>query len=214
MSLSIKTLPLGQLNTNCYLIWDEETHEALIIDPADNGTFISEQILELKLKPTHIILTHAHFDHILGLLEVKLNFDTPILMHQADQFLLESLPQRAKHWLQIDVPPAPPVDQFIKEGDTISFSGVNDAASETLFKVVETPGHTPGSIALYNHEIILTGDTLFKDSIGRYDFSYSNYKDLKNSLNKLFELPEQLVVYPGHGKQTTLKAEKNNLKNY
>ncbi|MEN8253315.1 MAG: MBL fold metallo-hydrolase [Patescibacteria group bacterium] len=199
--LNIETLSLGELNTNCYLVWDSETQEAMIIDPADEGSFISEKILELKLKPKYIVLTHAHFDHILGLLEVKLNFDIPILMHEADNFLLESLPERAQHWLKRNTLPAPAAEQFINEPDQIAFGNFE-------FKILNTPGHTPGSICIYNQEIIFSGDTLFKNAIGRTDLSYSNPQAMRNSLQKIFELNKNLVIYPGHGEPTTIQTEK------
>lgn len=199
-TLGIQSLVLGQLDTNCYLVWNKQTLEAIIIDPADDGTAISDQILELQLKPKYIVLTHGHFDHCLGLLEVKLNFGVPILMHQADQFLLDSLPQRAKHWIHQIVPPAPPVDQYLDEGDVIKLG-------KSTFRVLHTPGHTPGSISLLTDNLVFSGDTLFKGSIGRYDFNYSSYKDLQHSLKRLLELPPDMEVYSGHGEMTVIKNE-------
>lgn len=199
-NLNIEMLTLGELQTNCYLVWDDKTQEAIIIDPADEGNLISERILELELKPKYIILTHAHFDHILGLLEVKLNFDVPILMHEADKFLLESLPNRAQHWLKRKTLPAPTADKFIKQSDQIIFG-------EQKFKILETPGHTPGSICIYNQDIIFSGDTLFKNAIGRTDLSYSSPSDMQNSLQKISKLDKKLVVYPGHGEPTAIREE-------
>ncbi len=200
--LDIQTLVLGQLDTNCYLVTDHTLGETMVIDPADDGTVITDQILQSQLQLKYIVLTHGHFDHCLGLLEVKLNFGVPILMHQADQFLLDSLPQRASHWIHQSVPPAPPVDKYLVEGNTFTLGN-------TQFTVLHTPGHTPGSISLLSDDLIFTGDTLFKDSIGRYDFSYSSYKDLQHSLKRLLELPPGLVVYPGHGERTEIKEEIN-----
>jgi hydroxyacylglutathione hydrolase len=192
--MQIETLSLGQLDTNCYIAWCETTRAAIIIDPADEGSFISQKILELELTPTAIVLTHGHFDHVLGLLELKLNFSTaPIIMHQADLFLLESLQQRAQHWLKMAVDPAPPPDKFIKEDEKIKFG------QETL-TVLYTPGHTPGSICLYDDEVTFTGDTLFADGVvGRTDLSYSNKKQIKNSLQKIRVLTKNRTSYPGHG---------------
>lgn len=192
--MQIETFSLGQLDTNCYLVWCEKTHEAIVIDPADEGGFISEKILELDLKPITIVLTHGHFDHILGLLELKLNFaKTPILMHQDDLFLLKSVQKRAKHWLKMKVDPAPPPDKFITDGDEIKFG-------QKILKVMHTPGHTPGSICLYNDKIMFTGDTLFADGIiGRTDFSYSDPKKMQQSLQKIKKLSGSRKMYPGHG---------------
>lgn len=192
--MQIKTLKLGQLDTNCYLAWCEKTDEAIIIDPADEGGFISEKILELNLKPVAIVLTHGHFDHILGLLELKLNFpQAQIIMHQDDSFLVESVQKRAQHWLKMQVNPAPKTDRFIIDGDKIKFG-------QKVLTVLHTPGHTPGSICLYDDQIMFTGDTLFRDGIiGRTDLSYSSPKKMYQSLKKIRELPGSRQMYAGHG---------------
>ena len=192
--MQIETLKLGQLDTNCYLAWCEKNDEAIIIDPADEGGFISEKILELNLKPVAIILTHGHFDHILGLLELKLNFPkTPIMAHEADLFLIESVQKRAQHWLKMQVNPAPKVDKLLKEGNQIKFG-------QEVLTVLHTPGHTPGSICLYSDLVMFTGDTLFKDgAIGRTDLSYSSPKKIQQSLKKIKDLPGSQQMYSGHG---------------
>jgi len=192
--MQIETLKLGQLDTNCYLAWCEKNDEAIIIDPADEGGFISEKILELNLKPVAIILTHGHFDHILGLLELKLNFpETPIMVHEADLFLIESVQKRAQHWLKMQVNPAPKIDKLLKEGDQIKFG-------QEALTVLHTPGHTPGSICLYSDLIMFTGDTLFRDgAIGRTDLSYSSPKKIQLSLKKIKKLPGSRQMYSGHG---------------
>ena len=187
--MQIETFKLGQLDTNCYLAWCEKTREAIVIDPADEGGFISEEILRLDLKPVAIVLTHGHFDHILGLLELKLNFPVPIMVHEADLFLVESVQQRLK--MQVD--PAPKPDKLLKEGDKIKFG-------EEKLTVLHTPGHTPGSICLYNDEMMFTGDTLFADGlIGRTDLSYSSPRKMQQSLVKIKELPGSRQMYAGHG---------------
>lgn len=191
--MQIETFKLGQLDTNCYLVWCEETQEAIVIDPADEGGFISEEILRLSLKPVAIVLTHGHFDHILGLLELKLNFQVPIMVHEADLFLVESVQQRAQHWLKTQVDPAPKPDKLLKEGDKVRFG-------KEVLSVIHTPGHTPGGICLYNNEVMFTGDTLFRDGvIGRTDLSYSSPKKMRQSLIKIKELPGSRQMYAGHG---------------
>ncbi len=194
MALEIKQLTLGELSTNCYLAWDDTTREAIIIDPADEGGFITEQILGLQLSPTAIVLTHGHFDHVLGVLELKLNFNIPVVMHEQDVFLLERAQSSALHWLGREVDPVPPPDQFLRHGEVITFGNVE-------LKVIETPGHTPGSVSLYNDEVVFTGDTLFADGVGRTDFKYSDSQELQRSLKKIQQLPDQKkrTAYAGHG---------------
>ena len=214
------------MGTNCYLV--SSVADCLIIDPGDEADFITQTILENKLKPIAIVLTHGHFDHVLGCLELKLNFDIPIMLHKKDKKLYTSANQSAKHWQKTPKGPfqgktlkVPPVDQFIKEGDEIKIG-------DEFLKVIETPGHTPGSICLVYHpqttndskanhgpatrgditisnSIIFTGDTLFADGVGRTDFSYSSPLQLTKSLDQLKKLPQNTTVFPGHGNQTILK---------
>jgi hydroxyacylglutathione hydrolase len=192
--MQIEVLKLGQLDTKCYLAWCEKTDEVIIIDPADEGGFISEKILELGLKPVAIVLTHGHFDHILGLLELKLNFpQARILMHEEDLFLVESVQKRAQHWLKMQVNPAPQPDEFLVDGDRVEFG-------QEVLTVLHTPGHTPGSICLFDDQTMFTGDTLFRDGIiGRTDLSYSSSKKMQQSLKKIRELPGSRQMHAGHG---------------
>lgn len=189
--LQIKTLTLGALDTNCYLVWDELTSQALIIDPADDGTAINDQILNLQLKPLAIVLTHGHFDHVLGSLEVKTAWNIPILIHPADKELLAKANSSAKYWTGIAGDPVPPADDFLKDGQALNIG-------HSALTIIHTPGHTKGQIALYNDEVIFVGDTIFKEGVGRTDFSYSNSKQLRQSIDKIKTLGQKLV-YPGHG---------------
>ncbi len=191
--LVVKTLVVGDLETNCYLVSDSATNETIIIDPGDDADYITEAITNEKLKPATIVLTHGHFDHVLGCLELKLNFGVPILLHQNDLKLYNSANRSAHHWLKKKSLKVPPIDHFLKENDEIDFG------SEKL-TIIETPGHTPGSVCLYDGaKYLFSGDTLFKDGVGRTDFSYSRPLQLTKSLDKLFKLPGNIVVYPGHG---------------
>lgn len=200
----ILALSLGGLNTNCYLTWCRESREAVIIDPADDGGYITDKITELDLKPLCIVLTHGHFDHVLATLELKLNFDVPIFIHENDISLLADAQKSAKYWLKRDVDPIPPTDSYISQGSTLDFGACS-------LEVIETPGHTPGSVSLAslgNKPIIFTGDTLFKNGIGRTDFKYSNPTDMERSLQKLFRYDKNTICYPGHGDPTTIDDEK------
>lgn len=196
--LTVQTLVAGDLATNCYLV--SNSGQCLIIDPGDDADYITQTILDQKLKPTAIILTHGHFDHVLGCLELKLNFNLPIYLNEKDKKLYTSANQSALHWLKKKTLKVPPIDQFIKEGDKIKIG------NEKL-KVIETPGHTPGSICLYDGKRnLFTGDTLFADSVGRTDFSYSKPLQLTESLEKIFRLPGETIIYPGHGQAVLLSS--------
>lgn len=200
--MHIETFVLGQLQTNCYLVWDEKTKETIIIDPADEGDYIATKILEKTLLPKGIIVTHGHFDHLLAATELKLAFNIPFLINQKDLFLLNRVQSSSKKFTGIQADPPPFVDRFVQEGDEIFLGSVS-------FKVIDTPGHTPGSICLYTKDILFSGDTLFLDGVGRTDLSYSSESDLHNSIkNKILRLPEKTIVYPGHGNSTIIKREK------
>jgi glyoxylase-like metal-dependent hydrolase (beta-lactamase superfamily II) len=201
--MEITCLKVGDLSTNCYLATDKETNQTFIIDPADEGDFISTTILEKRLTPIAVILTHGHYDHCLAALELKLNFNIPIYLHQKDLFLYGKAHSSAKHFSHINIPKLPPIDKFLSEGDILKFG-----SSE--LKVIHTPGHTPGSICLLyviptevegshtTEQALFTGDTIFAEGIGRTDLSYSSPSDLRKSLQKIKPLLEDSLIYPGH----------------
>lgn len=204
MPISIETFTLGELATNCYLVYNDTTRHAFVIDPADEGSFISEKILELQLDLQAIVLTHGHFDHVLGLLELKLNFNVPIYLHEADLFLLKQAQTSALHWLKREVPPVPLASDFVTDGQQLTLSG-------SSFEIIHTPGHTPGSVCLYSadEQVLFSGDTLFRNAVGRTDFRYSKPLQLNASLHRLFELPAETLIYPGHGETTIIEEEKH-----
>lgn len=200
--MKIEKFVLGTLATNCYLVYDESSFEGVVIDPADEGSFISQKILDLAVEPKFIVATHGHFDHVLAALELKLNFNIPFLIHKADLPLLVRTQETARYFTGLKVDPPPSVDQFLKEEDVIKFG-------KEKLRVIETPGHTPGGISLYGNKVLFSGDTLFCQGVGRTDFSYSSPKQLLKSLKeKIFVLPDETCVYPGHGEETTIKLEK------
>lgn len=200
----VETLTLGQLQTNCYIPWCKKTRECIVIDPADDAEYITQKILELDLNPLCIVFSHGHFDHVLGSLELKLNFDIPIFMHKNDNQLLKTAQSSAKYWLKHDVDPVPNNTAPISEDTQFKFGN-------SVLSVIETPGHTLGSISLFADESqpkLFTGDTLFKSGVGRTDFEYSSPQSLQKSIKKLFKtLPPETICFPGHGEATTLSNE-------
>ena len=194
--MEVETLIVGQLKTNCYLIYDEESRDAVIVDPGDDAEYIINKIQDLNLKPQFIVATHGHFDHVLAVTELKLAFNIPFLMHKNDLAIYKRTRRTNKYFVGTDADPVLDPDIFLKEGDIIN-----------NLRVIETPGHTPGSISLYSNNFVFTGDTLFKEAVGSTEHQYSSPGDLKKSLQKLIDLPKETTVYPGHGDSTTIEEE-------
>jgi hydroxyacylglutathione hydrolase len=197
--MEVRCLKVGQLETNCYLVWDETTLECFIIDPGEDADFITTEIISLKLHPQAILLTHGHFDHCLACLELKLNFNIPIFLDPKDNFLYQNAAKSAEHWTATKALELPPPTPF------------ENSKIENFFTVIPTPGHTPGSVCLLvnekckmkNVKYLFVGDLIFEDGVGRTDFSYSSPSDLKSSLSKLNSLflihNSSLLIYSGHG---------------
>ena len=193
--MEILSFSLGALNTNAYLVFCPKTRAGLIIDPADEANFLSEKILREKIKPLAIVATHGHFDHLLAANELQLAFGIPFLIHQNDQKILSTLQKSASWHLRRKMSEEPPKKlSFLKEGGKICFG-------KEWLTVIELPGHTPGSIGLYNfsQKILFSGDTIFKDGVGRTDFAYSSPENLTQSLQKIREKFAGFRIFPGHG---------------
>jgi len=202
----IKKFVFNDFQTNCYILYDS-SYEAVIIDGAANSHAglkeIDDFLIENHLIPKYIINTHGHLDHVCGNYYLESHLRIPILSHKDDDFFLDNALQLAKQFgYAIEQPPKP--DKYVKDHDIIRFG-------DTQLEVISIPGHTPGSIALYNAEdkFVITGDALFLESIGRTDLPLGNYDQLMNSiLKRLFTLPDNTVVWPGHGPDTTIGDEK------
>lgn len=190
-------LRVGEMACNCYLATDLGTGKTMIIDPGEEADFITTTILENKLTPTGIVLTHGHYDHCLAVLELKLNFSVPIYLHPKDLFLYEKSHLSAKRFSGIGIPKLPSVDHLLEDGQEIQFGS-------SSLRVLHTPGHTPGSVCFFSDLDLFTGDTLFSDSLGRTDLSYSSSTELTQSLSKLSKLPANTAIRPGHGDPSTL----------
>ncbi len=203
-ALRIKVLTLGEMATNCYVIWSQQSGEGYVIDPADAGDEISQTILAEGIQLQGILLTHGHFDHLLALLELQLNFPAPVYLHPDDQFLLTRANSTAAHFLGRKVDPIPQLTEPLADNQVFLL------ASASL-RVIHTPGHTPGSVCFSvehlfdsKNAFLFTGDTLFSYGIEPLTHSYSRPIDLNNSLQKLKLLEEKTLILPGHGQSVLL----------
>ena len=198
--MKIETFAVGPLQVNCYIVYDETTKEAMVIDPGDEPDMIMDIIEGAGLKVKFILLTHGHFDHVGAVDDMKELTGAPILIHRNDKEIYSQANAHAFMWgVRIGNPPEP--DKFIEEGDDITLGRLH-------FKVLHTPGHTPGGICLYGIGTVFSGDTLFRDSIGRTDLPGGDMIAMGNSFRRLMELPADTVVCSGHGSKTTIGREK------
>ena len=193
--MDVKIIKVGQLDTNCYLVY--ENNEGVIIDPGDDGIKIYNEILSRGLTIKFIILTHWHFDHVCALDYVKEKTGAKVVISHVDSTMLS---KNIPGFPQVTLPYSKP-DILVSDGDTLKFG-------ETELKVISTPGHTAGGISIISNDSIFSGDTLFKESIGRCDLPGGNMKTEINSAKKLLQFPDDTVIYPGHGERTTVGHEK------
>ena len=205
MSIRIFKYTVGPMGTNCYLAVDETSREAALIDPGDEAERLKAAILSKDVRVTTVILTHAHFDHILALEELRDFTGAPLCLHRNEAAVLSD------GWANLtdrfsDRPVVcRPAERLLEDGDRIG-------VGSSYFTVLHTPGHTPGSICLLNEEgtELISGDTLFRESIGRYDFPGGDYETLTASLKRIAALSDtvgDLRVLPGHGPSTRLSHE-------
>ena len=198
-----EVLPVGMLACNCSVIGDETTREAIVIDPGDDIAEIVEILKRHQLTVKMIAITHAHIDHIGGAEKLRALTGAPVYMHEDDAVLAENLEMQAG-WLGMATPKNPGIDVPAKEGDSLKVGAVEA-------QVIHTPGHTPGSLSLYlpAEKTLLAGDTLFRGSVGRTDLPGGDARTIAESIRgKLYRLPEDTVVIPGHGGETTIGREK------
>ena len=196
-------LPVGLLQCNCSIFGDEQTREAIVIDPGDEIDEITAVLDRHQLKVKAIVITHAHIDHVAGAHKLRAATGAPVYMNERDRELLNALDMQAD-WLGVEAPPVTPVDVNAKDGNVVQLGNAN-------FHVIETPGHTQGSLCLWipEEQKLVAGDTLFRDSIGRTDLPGGDPRQILVSIKtRLLDLPEETVVTPGHGAQTTVGREK------
>jgi len=202
--LKYEKVVIGELETNCYFVWDEETKECLVIDPADDGVGISEEINNKRLKIKAIFLTHGHFDHSLGALDLKLIYNVDFACSQKDVFLLDRQDETAKYFLKRKIQ----VPNFIKIDIDLNKIKEFKLGKEKI-EIIKSPGHTPGSVCFYSktEKLLFSGDTLFAGYRGRTDFKYGSTKKIFESIKKLIKLDKNTLVLPGHGQETTIEKE-------
>lgn len=197
----IKQYTLGPISANNYLVVDENSKEAVLIDCSEMNSELLNDIKELGAKVKYILLTHGHFDHVLGVNEVKKALKAKVLINKDDVTQMD-MTKSIMATFGLDVEENPSYDDFIDESSDISIG-------ETKIKIIPTPGHTAGGVCYLIDGKLFTGDTLFKDYVGRTDLPGGNLEKLKNSIrNVLFKLDDSTEVYPGHNETTTIGYEK------
>jgi glyoxylase-like metal-dependent hydrolase (beta-lactamase superfamily II) len=187
-------IPVGELRANCYFLVDESTSDAMLIDPGADPDRILSLVQRHPVTIRYIVNTHAHYDHIGANRPIQAATHAPILMHALELPMIEI----TKAWGVVD---SPLPDQELRDGDVLSVGSLS-------FLIWHTPGHSAGGISLVGDGLVFTGDTLFAGDVGRYDLPGSSKDALKESLKHLMTLPDETIVYPGHGPKTTIGAER------
>ena len=195
---------VGLFRENCWVIGSRRRGEACVIDPGDEPEEILALARDMGVRITRVVASHAHLDHIMAARDIVEATGAPFLLHQADLPIADNMPQSARAWTGREVPPAPAPDAFPVDGDDLEVAGVT-------LTVLHTPGHTPGSVSLYAREarLLFSGDTLFRESIGRVDLPGGDFQQIARSISeRLYTLPEDTRVLPGHMQETTIGYER------
>ncbi len=196
-----KIIAVGPFQCNCSILACERTQEAIVIDPGDEGSKILAFIHEKKLKVRYILHTHAHLDHIGASSELHADLQAPLALHQLDNPLYENLPAQGRYFgFEYSAPT--PIHQFISDNETLRFG-------DQELQILHTPGHSPGGVCFKIEKKLFSGDSLFRDSIGRTDLWGADFKTLIRSIKeRLFVMDEETLVHPGHGLNTSIGHEK------
>ena len=195
------SLIVGPLETNCYLVYCQQTLECAVVDPGAEACNIIRLIAEKELKPRLILNTHGHVDHIGANKDIKERYDIPLFIHSADSPMLESVLQ-SEMGMFLGAKDSPPPNHFLDDEEKIKIG-------KSHLKVIHTPGHSPGSVSFLGDGFLLSGDTLFFGGVGRTDLPGGSWQEMVNSIrNKILTMPEEMIVLPGHGPYTTVGQEK------
>jgi glyoxylase-like metal-dependent hydrolase (beta-lactamase superfamily II) len=196
----IKKFVVGPLENNCFIVIEEASKECFITDPGDEPDRIMDFINENKLKVKYLICTHAHFDHVGAVPELKKETGARIVIHKDDLPIYESSQEHASMW-GFEIDPMPRPDMFVADGDSVDIGNLR-------FEILHTPGHSPGGICIFGEGVVITGDTLFAGSVGRTDLPGGDILKLKASFKRLMSMSDGIKVLPGHGPETTIGREK------
>ncbi len=201
--MKVLQMTVGMIGTNCYVAYDEKTGEGVVIDPGDSGDEILQQAQEAGVKILYVLLTHGHFDHILGVNEICEKTGAKLVVPEADSGMLrESAVAQSMRMFMVRRPYVErQPDLLVQEGSEIQVGGI-------AFRYLHTPGHTPGSCVIQAENCLFTGDTLFRGSCGRCDLPGGDYKSMLDSMKKLYDLPGDYQVLPGHEGISTLDKER------
>jgi hydroxyacylglutathione hydrolase len=204
VELEVRGVVVGLFRENCWVIGSRQRGEACVIDPGDEPEEILALARDMGVRITRVVASHAHLDHIMAVRDIVEATGAPFLLHQSDLPIADNMPQSARAWIGREVPPAPRPDAFPVDGDDLEIAGVT-------LTVLHTPGHTPGSVSLYAREarLLFSGDTLFRESIGRVDLPGGDFQQIARSITqRLYTLPEDTRVLPGHMQETTIGYER------
>ncbi|HEV7665810.1 MAG TPA: MBL fold metallo-hydrolase, partial [Chloroflexota bacterium] len=204
VELEVRGVVVGLFRENCWIVGSRQRGEACVIDPGDEPEQILALARDMGVRITRVVASHAHLDHIMAARAIVEATGAPFLLHASDLPIAEAMPESARRWLGAEVPPAPVPDAFPTDGQDLEIAGVS-------VRVIHTPGHTPGSLCLYaaDARLLFSGDTLFRESIGRTDLPGGDSEQILRSISqRLYSLPEDTRVLPGHMQETTIGHER------
>jgi len=199
--MNYEVIAVGPLETNCYVVYCQDSLECAVVDPGAEADRIFQLIARKSLKPALILNTHGHIDHIGANKDIKEKFNIPLYIHSADSPMLENV-QQSEMAIFLGAMDSPSPDHLLNDGDKIK-------VGKSFLQVIHTPGHSPGSVSFLGDGFLLSGDTLFFGGVGRTDLPGGSWKDMESSIkNKILTMPDEMIVLPGHGPFTTVGQEK------